>query len=70
MCVFVICRYAFASGADEKVVRVFQAPKNFVETFAKVSALDLSKDVETTVRICKNYLISIIYIAPDGFKIF
>lgn len=32
-------RYGFASGAEEKVIRVFQAPANFVENFRKLCSI-------------------------------
>lgn len=32
-CLAMISRYSFASGADEKVIRVFDAPKSFLEKF-------------------------------------
>lgn len=35
-------RFAFASGADEKVIRVFAAPKNFVENLGSISQIDVS----------------------------
>lgn len=35
-CITVIGRHKFASGADEKVLRAFQAPKNFLENFSRL----------------------------------
>eukprot|EP00066_Takifugu_rubripes_P017915 XP_011607181.1 PREDICTED: elongator complex protein 2 isoform X1 [Takifugu rubripes] len=35
-CLATVGRFRFVSGADEKVLRVFQAPRNFVENFANV----------------------------------
>ena len=32
-CLAMINRFQFVSGADEKVLRVFSAPRNFVENF-------------------------------------
>lgn len=32
-CLTVLSRYKFASGAEEKIIRTFQAPGNFVENF-------------------------------------
>lgn len=32
-----ISRYKFASGAEEKVIRVFQAPENFVSNFRRIT---------------------------------
>ncbi|XP_075995702.1 elongator complex protein 2 isoform X2 [Genypterus blacodes] len=36
-CLAAVGRFQFVSGADEKVLRVFQAPRNFVENFASIS---------------------------------
>ncbi|XP_054619533.1 elongator complex protein 2 [Dunckerocampus dactyliophorus] len=36
-CLAMVGRFQFVSGADEKVLRVFQAPRNFVENFANIS---------------------------------
>ncbi|XP_061903182.1 elongator complex protein 2 isoform X1 [Entelurus aequoreus] len=36
-CLAMVGRFRFVSGADEKVLRVFQAPRNFVENFANIS---------------------------------
>ncbi|XP_046845243.1 elongator complex protein 2-like isoform X2 [Xenia sp. Carnegie-2017] len=35
-CLTVISKYCFVSGADEKVIRVFQAPKSFINMFSGV----------------------------------
>lgn len=35
-------RYRFASGAEEKIVRTFQAPGNFVENLRRLSGLPTS----------------------------
>ncbi|CAL1584564.1 unnamed protein product [Knipowitschia caucasica] len=36
-CLAMVGRFQFVSGADEKVLRVFQAPRNFVKNFANIS---------------------------------
>nr|XP_056718913.1 elongator complex protein 2 [Euleptes europaea] len=42
-CLAVIGRFQFVSGADEKVLRVFTAPRNFVENFSSISGVSLEK---------------------------
>lgn len=42
-CVAMVGRFQFVSGADEKVLRVFRAPRNFVENFANISGHPLEK---------------------------
>nr|XP_003474051.1 elongator complex protein 2 [Cavia porcellus] len=41
-CLTMINRFQFVSGADEKVLRVFSAPRNFVENFCAISGQSLS----------------------------
>lgn len=41
-CLAMIGRFQFVSGADEKVLRVFSAPRNFVENFSVISRQSLS----------------------------
>lgn len=48
-CVAEIGRHKFASGADEKVLRAFQAPKNFIENFYRLSGVDLMENLEHEV---------------------
>lgn len=36
-CLCMLSRYQFASGAEEKIVRIFQSPGNFVENFRQLS---------------------------------
>ncbi|XP_037119720.1 elongator complex protein 2 isoform X2 [Syngnathus acus] len=36
-CLAVLGRFRFVSGADEKVLRVFQAPRNFMDNLANIS---------------------------------
>ena len=39
-CIASLGRFRFASGAEEKVIRVFQAPRNFLENLARISQID------------------------------
>lgn len=41
-----ISRYKFASGAEEKVIRIFEAPANFVENFKRICGFDFGDNVE------------------------
>lgn len=42
-CLAMVGKFQFVSGADEKVLRVFQAPRNFVENFANISGTSREK---------------------------
>ncbi|XP_077165816.1 elongator complex protein 2 isoform X2 [Paroedura picta] len=42
-CLAMTGRFQFVSGADEKVLRVFTAPRNFVENFSIISGVSLEK---------------------------
>nr|KAF6358200.1 elongator acetyltransferase complex subunit 2 [Pipistrellus kuhlii] len=41
-CLAMIDRFQFVSGADEKVLRVFSAPRNFVENFCAITGQSLN----------------------------
>lgn len=41
-CLAMINRFQFVSGADEKVLRVFSAPRNFVENFCAITDQSLN----------------------------
>uniref|UniRef100_A0A5F4VYD2 Elongator complex protein 2 n=1 Tax=Callithrix jacchus TaxID=9483 RepID=A0A5F4VYD2_CALJA len=41
-CLTMINRFQFVSGADEKVLRVFSAPRNFVENFCAITGQSLN----------------------------
>ncbi|XP_017807161.1 elongator complex protein 2 isoform X2 [Papio anubis] len=41
-CLAMINRFQFVSGADEKVLRVFSAPRNFVENFCAITGKSLN----------------------------
>ncbi|KAM4704588.1 elongator complex protein 2 [Rhinophrynus dorsalis] len=42
-CLAMIGRFQFVSGADEKVLRVFAAPRNFIENFSNISGISVEK---------------------------
>ncbi|XP_051791916.1 elongator complex protein 2 isoform X3 [Erpetoichthys calabaricus] len=42
-CLSIINGFQFVSGADEKVIRVFTAPRNFVENFCNIAGLPSEK---------------------------
>lgn len=42
-CLAMIGRFEFVSGADEKVLRVFRAPKNFIENFSNITGVPMEK---------------------------
>lgn len=44
-----LARFSFASGAEEKIVRTFQAPLNFIENFKRLCGIqdcDIDKIIE------------------------
>jgi elongator complex protein 2 len=48
-CLTMINGYTFASAGDEKVIRVFQAPRNFIENMVSICSLDLKTELEKEV---------------------
>uniref|UniRef100_A0A8C0F8M2 Elongator complex protein 2 n=1 Tax=Bubo bubo TaxID=30461 RepID=A0A8C0F8M2_BUBBB len=44
-CLAMMGRFQFVSGADEKVLRVFRAPKNFIENFSNITGIPQSSDL-------------------------
>ncbi|XP_044150035.1 elongator complex protein 2 [Bufo gargarizans] len=40
-CIAMIGRFQFVSGADEKVLRVFSATRNFIENFSRISNMSM-----------------------------
>ena len=56
------------SAADEKVIRVFDAPRNFIEIFCNICQQNLSKELqrEVTVNVLDCY--SVITILMSFFK--
>ena len=53
-CLAMINRYKFASGADEKVIRAFEAPRNFIENFCSLCGKDLKTELQKEVRVLGN----------------
>lgn len=56
-CLAMVDRFQFVSGADEKVLRVFKAPRNFVENFASIVGTSLEQLLVSHVRL-QNLLFS------------
>ena len=48
---FYLYRFCFASGADEKIARVFQAPRNFLENFGRLCLANVDDELKRTVRL-------------------
>jgi len=48
-----LSRYKFASGAEEKIVRTFQAPANFIENFRHISGIE-NDDAGDVLLDCKS----------------
>uniref|UniRef100_A0A8C9UAZ0 Elongator complex protein 2 n=1 Tax=Serinus canaria TaxID=9135 RepID=A0A8C9UAZ0_SERCA len=65
-CLAMIGRFEFVSGADEKVLRVFRAPKNFIENFSNVTGIPMEK-LCSHVSMLKQFLILIgdMAVQPD-----
>lgn len=41
----ILGKYKYASGAEEKVIRAFSAPNNFVENFKRISGIGTDEKV-------------------------
>lgn len=58
----VISRHKFASGADEKIVRIFEAPANFIENFHRICHIEDDKEGDEIVfgdyRMYRTYVIT------------
>lgn len=46
----VLSRYGYASGAEEKVIRVFKAPVNFVENFRNLCRVSEDEEGDTILN--------------------
>ncbi|XP_060681447.1 elongator complex protein 2 [Hemiscyllium ocellatum] len=49
-CLAIIGRFQFVSGADEKVLRVFTATKNFVENFSSITCTPLENLLSSNIN--------------------
>jgi elongator complex protein 2 len=47
-CLAVLSRYRFVSGAEEKIIRAFQAPYNFVENFRQICKIENDPDIKNS----------------------
>ncbi|XP_042233398.1 elongator complex protein 2-like isoform X2 [Homarus americanus] len=46
VCISTLGKYKFASGAEEKVVRGFIAPANFIRNFGQICGINVAEDIE------------------------
>lgn len=44
-CITTLGKYKFASGAEEKVIRAFTAPANFIRNFGKICGFEVEDDI-------------------------
>jgi hypothetical protein len=44
------------SGADEKILRVFDAPKNFLENFSRITKINVDEDIQV-----KSFILSFLF---------
>lgn len=65
-CLAMIGRFQFVSGADEKVLRVFQAPRNFVENFANISGTSKETLLTSSVSVRLNVYLKNIWFYSEG----
>ena len=55
-CLTVLSRFRFASGADEKIVRTFQAPTNFIENLRSLVKVDLDESGDEILHSKQFYI--------------
>ena len=59
-CIAAINSYSFASGADEKVIRIFDAPRNYMENMGRICNVSVEDALVSTLKLfsafgdCKN----------------
>ena len=51
-CLVMVHRYRYVSGADEKVIRVFDAPNNFIDNFCNICGIDVASESQKQVNCC------------------
>lgn len=44
------------SGADEKILRIFDAPKNFLENFSRITKINVDEDIQVKYFIYSCFL--------------
>lgn len=57
-CLCVLPKYQYASGAEEKIVRTFQAPANFVQNYRKLCNVTEGSDSEGDKILQSKYLVT------------
>lgn len=65
-CLTTVGRFQFVSGADEKVLRAFRAPRNFVENLASITGVCLDKLLADSVRLASEPGFHPIHIHPSS----
>lgn len=48
-CITTLGRFKFASGAEEKVIRGFTAPANFIRNFGQICGFEIEDDLGKVV---------------------
>lgn len=51
-CITTLGKYKFASGAEEKVVRGFIAPANFIRNFGRICGFEIEDDLGKEGFVC------------------
>lgn len=50
-CITTLGKYKFASGAEEKVIRGFTAPANFIRNFGQICGFEIEEDLGKILSI-------------------
>ena len=59
--------HRFASGAEEKIIRVFDCTKNFLQNLSRLSKVDVESDFSRKVGNCFQALTSIEFRSHDFY---